>query len=98
MLSIHRLQGLFTELISLIAGIHEGTANRNLAFMKPTWQSSTFSDMGTSDNAVDGCMKNTYRSACCMQTRDDWKPWWEVDLGQIYNIGEIIITKKWGGC
>ena len=78
--------------------IVEATARsgrRNLALKKPTWQSSTYSGFSTSDKAVDGCTKNEYTSRCCIHSGEEWRPWWEVDLGAVYNIGEIVMTKRW---
>jgi Bacterial Ig domain len=57
----------------------------DVAFSKPTRQSSTFG-AAVSKFAVDG----SPTSSAITETEDS--PWWEVDLGQGYNVSTIEIT------
>ena len=62
-------------------------ADVNLALDKPARQIST---EFPASNAVDG------RRVTASCTRDTWgKPWWSVDLGQLYYIGRVAITFPW---
>ena len=71
------------------------SGGRNVAFNKTTWQSGHYDDKATSDKAVDGCTETYYLSACCIHTKEEWRPWWQIDLGAIYNIREIVMIKRW---
>src|SRR5262245_36945028 len=58
----------------------------NLAYQKPTDQSSIFSDnfcTGSSGNAVDGITNGNWTNQPCTvtHTEKDDQPWWWVDLG-----------------
>ena len=59
--------------------------NQNLALGKPATQAATFSN--TADQAVDG-NTNSYTWTWASDV------WWEVDLGQVSQLNEVII---WGG-
>jgi len=56
----------------------------NLSLGKPARQISTYTD---ARNAVDG---DVTTNACSYA--DDPNPWWAVDLGQDYDIGDVKIT------
>jgi len=58
----------------------------NLALNKPTHQSSTDGDKVAS-RAADGRLDT---ESC---TRDvDERPWWAVDLGDMYDVGRVDVT------
>ena len=65
----------------------------NLAFFKPTSQSST-GNAFISSNAVDGS-RNT-EIAKCTHTIDpgSLNPWWRVDLGQVKAVSELFIVNR----
>ncbi len=70
----------------------------NLALGKPTRQSSLFGP-GYSDNAVDGKVDqkfnyNSWELNSVTHTQSERNPWWEVDLGDSYNIKEVLILKR----
>ena len=55
--------------------------------MKNAYQSHTVGDMGAS-KAVDGMHDTTHASS----TGTKREPWWYVDLGQEYTIGNVAVT------
>ena len=66
----------------------------NVALLKPTNQSSTFSTYNSS-KAVDGGT-NT-QVAHCTQTLVTTNPWWRVDLGREEPVAEVRILNR-GDC
>lgn len=71
----------------------------NLAYMKPTWQSST-SGLYASSRAVDG-IKNRYPgpeiSCSCSYTLSELNAWWAVDLGKPAFVDGVQITTRSDG-
>ena len=66
----------------------------NLAQNKPAWQSSSASG-GTADRAVDGKTDPDYSQGnTCTTTDNDYPPWWMVDLGEQYDVTQVVITNK----
>ncbi|XP_053408183.1 uncharacterized protein LOC123559963 [Mercenaria mercenaria] len=72
----------------------QAKAEVNLALGKPTKQSSTFSYHSGPEKAVDGCKSNTYNSQCITHSRENFEPWWEVDLGKVYPIRKVVIYRR----
>ena len=74
----------------------EGDLTNNLALRKPTSQSSQFRD-ARPNRAVDG-NRNSYLDArSCTHTLDRKGSWWQVDLGAVYEIRDVVITNR-GDC
>ncbi|XP_070546444.1 uncharacterized protein [Ptychodera flava] len=69
---------------------------KNLAIKKPASQSSHYGD-GSATKAVDGDKSSEYDHRSCTHTEYEYEPWWKVDLGDIYEIYEIVITNR-GDC
>ncbi|XP_070555887.1 uncharacterized protein [Ptychodera flava] len=71
----------------------------NVAQGKPTVQSSDKrrKDSG-SENAVDGDFNTNANKGSCSWTEKEYQPWWKVDLGQTYNIYEVVITNREDCC
>ena len=72
----------------------------NLALNKPASQSSTKGN-GVAGLAVDGNLVGTTNwgaSADLQHTDKDGEPWWQVDLGNVYQIKEIKITNRTDCC
>jgi hypothetical protein len=69
---------------------------RNLSEKKLTWQSSTYPNT-PSHLAVDGGARPHFFSGVCSSTDRQDNPWWAVDLGQEYEIAEVLITNR-GDC
>ena len=62
----------------------------NLAFGKPTRQSST--NAGLSSRAVDGVSNSAFAGGSVSRTTQERTPYWEVDLGTSHNLASISIT------
>ncbi|WP_020577949.1 family 20 glycosylhydrolase [Actinopolymorpha alba] len=71
----------------------------NLALRQPAEQSTT--DWGgTADRAVDGDVDGAFANGSVTHTADGWEdqPWWQVDLGREYPIGEIRLWNRTDCC
>lgn len=69
----------------------------NVAKDRPTQQSSNAHGR-TSENAVDGNTDGSWNGASVTHTNFETDPWWEVDLGDVYNISHIIIYNRTDCC
>ncbi len=70
----------------------------NLAFGKPTDQSSTYG-LGTSDIAVDGVTEGTSPWVPDLaHTEVENQPWWQVDLGAQVSIEQVKIYNRTDCC
>lgn len=69
----------------------------NLALGKRAYQSST---MGGADasRAVDGNVNATFTAGSVTHTNADLHSWWEVDLGEVRQIGRVEITNRIDCC
>ena len=63
---------------------------RELAFRKPTTQSSTLRHNTGAKEANDGSLADNDVSHCSMTRLTD-EPWWLVDLEQTYSIQRVVI-------
>ncbi|XP_070555406.1 fucolectin-like [Ptychodera flava] len=72
---------------------------RNVAQGKQTAQSSDKprQDAG-SEKAVDGDFNTNAKMGSCSWTDRDYEPWWKVDLGETYNVYEVVITNREDCC
>ncbi len=73
----------------------------NVALMKPAQLSSKERRFpyATAATAVDGNKEARFRSQSCTHTREspaDNKPWWRVDLSQLYHVHSVQITNRLG--
>jgi len=79
-------------------------ARENLAYNKPTMQSSTYIDgngyAGNSSKAVDGKIDPSYYGGrTCSHTQDENYAWWRVDLGRVEPVTEVYVVNRgdnWG--
>ncbi|MEM6451879.1 MAG: DUF4347 domain-containing protein [Cyanobacteria bacterium P01_D01_bin.105] len=62
----------------------------NLAFGKPTFQSSTAAG-ALASRAVDGNTDSTFANGSVTATAVEDKAFWEIDLGAIYNLSSVQI-------
>jgi hypothetical protein len=71
----------------------EGT---NIALFKVTRQSSRSGSngKGSSERAVDGNTAGTWKDESCTMTKESENPWWEVDLGRVYDITGINVWNR----
>ncbi|MFK7908596.1 MAG: discoidin domain-containing protein, partial [Chitinophagales bacterium] len=70
---------------------------KNLAQGKPTRQSSTM-DIGKSSLAVDGNTNGVWTGRSVSHTNEQNNPWWEVDLGAMYDISKVEIYNRTDCC
>ncbi|XP_053335742.1 fucolectin-like [Clarias gariepinus] len=68
----------------------------NLALKGIATQSSTYSTY-SANLAIDGNTESIFGSGSCVHTREDYDPWWSVDLLAVYDIGTVVITNR-GDC
>jgi hypothetical protein len=69
------------------------TSNDNIAIYGTATQSST-EDFGYASRAIDQNTSGVWADSSVTQTEAEDSAWWEVDLGETYNIGEIIIYNR----
>lgn len=87
------------HIIQLIHYDYRFFFQENLAFAKPTKQSST-SHGGVSSRAVDGNSNTNYFAGSCTHTNGIYSQhehWWRVDLGQVEPVTEVYIVNR-GDC
>ena len=70
---------------------------KNLALGKPTKQSTT-DKYGVSSKAVDGNNNTDYGVRSCTHTAPTKGNWWQVDLGSVYEIRDVVITNRADCC
>jgi len=68
-----------------------------LALGKPTKQSTTHL-IGVSSKAVDGNKNTNYTFEGCTHTKNSTGSWWQVDLGSVYEIRDVVITNRADCC
>ncbi|HWO18473.1 MAG TPA: discoidin domain-containing protein [Kofleriaceae bacterium] len=69
----------------------------NLAAGKLTSQSSTYLGASAS-RAVDGNTDGNYSSGSVTHTNEEAQPWWQVDLGAVTDIGQVVLTNRTDCC
>lgn len=71
----------------------------NIALGKTSRQSSNYAAAaGLSKSAVDGNTNGRWTNKSVTHTRPQSNPWWEVDLGQVYDIERIKIWNRTDCC
>ncbi|KAK7111108.1 hypothetical protein V1264_014880 [Littorina saxatilis] len=74
------------------------TETKNVAVGKTAVQSSTYASQDTADKAVDNNTNTHYNAHSCAVTNPHSQgSWWQVDLGQSYDITRVVITNR-GDC
>ena len=80
--------------------VYQYNVEDNLAFMQKATQSSThafFNDMRAyprAEIALDGVLEGHAKMEQTSMTRDEYKPWWMVELAEQTNINEITIYNR----
>ncbi|HBL77296.1 MAG: hypothetical protein A2W90_22000 [Bacteroidetes bacterium GWF2_42_66] len=69
----------------------------NVALNKTATQSST-AYSGVASRGVDGNTSGLWANNFVTHTNSDMNAWWEVDLGQVYNISSIQVWNRTDGC
>lgn len=70
----------------------------NLAQGKTATQSSTYTPTAAASKAVDGVTNGNYAAGSVTHTNSQAGAWWMVDLGGIYNIGDIAVFNRTDCC
>ena len=78
----------FTHLFAL--------AEYNIAPGKRATQSSVYEAHG-GEKAIEGCASRNFARSCCTHTNYDMEPWWEMDMGTVYEISKIVIQRRYEG-
>ena len=69
----------------------------NIALNKSTTQSSTQLD-GSSSRAIDGNTDGSFWNGSVTLTNWENQPWWEIDLGDVYEISDLKIWNRTDCC
>jgi len=69
----------------------------NLALGRPTQQSSV-THTAPSSRAVDGNRDANWIGGSCIHTSHENNPWWRVDLGEIVDVGQVVIYNREDCC
>jgi len=73
----------------------EKGAIENLALLGTATQSSTLHE-GEASRAIDGDTNGVFGAGSVTHTSPELNPWWQVDLGDNYPIGEITVFNRAG--
>uniref|UniRef100_A0A8C9VJZ1 Fucolectin tachylectin-4 pentraxin-1 domain-containing protein n=1 Tax=Scleropages formosus TaxID=113540 RepID=A0A8C9VJZ1_SCLFO len=60
-------------------------------------QSSQYDSYGAAGNAIDGNRNTKYTDGSCTHTNQDSKPWWRLDLQDVFTVTSVTITNR-GDC
>lgn len=82
--------------LMIIATDDVSAQKTNVALNKPTTQSSLYAASYPASRAVDGI--TTGRNPDFTHTKDEANPWWQVDLGAVYDVNEIVIWNRTDCC
>ncbi|XP_056440723.1 uncharacterized protein LOC130377594 [Gadus chalcogrammus] len=60
----------------------------------PNRQSSTYSNLGKAEHAIDGNSDPEWKHYSCSSTAYETKPWWRLELPGVYRVSEIQVTNR----
>jgi len=70
----------------------------NLAYRKTATQSSVGHAWGGAGNAVDGDPDGNFAHRTVTHTSNELTPWWQVDLGSVQSVGEVVLHNRTDCC
>uniref|UniRef100_A0A8C9RE24 Fucolectin tachylectin-4 pentraxin-1 domain-containing protein n=1 Tax=Scleropages formosus TaxID=113540 RepID=A0A8C9RE24_SCLFO len=70
---------------------------KNVALKGTATQSSQYDSYGAAGNAIDGNRNTKYTDGSCTHTKQDSKPWWRLDLQDVFTVTSVTITNR-GDC
>ncbi|XP_032373504.1 fucolectin-1 isoform X2 [Etheostoma spectabile] len=70
---------------------YRAPTGENLAIQGKASQSSLYSS-GIAYNAIDGNREAIWGHGSCTHTKDDFNPWWRLDLGKTHKVFSVNIT------
>ena len=85
------------QLYKLLCGftLHLAASRINVALSGTAVQSTTFSNLGKAEHAIDGNSDPQWEHNSCTHTqRSDTKPWWRLELPGVYRVSEIQVTNR----
>lgn len=101
--SIRLLSSEGIELVSLdpfvitLANAQTGSNLCRLTEAKVSQSSEAVSRSGP-ENACDGILEGSLEEGSIAATRVENESWWEVDLGAVYNISEVVLNNRMDCC
>lgn len=75
--------------------VSDSAAGTNVAFRKPTNQSTTVRG-GDASHGNDGDSSTEHDGKRCTETQSEPSPWWKVDLLKSYSVKVVRVTTR--GC
>ncbi|MCB0614929.1 MAG: discoidin domain-containing protein [Lewinellaceae bacterium] len=66
----------------------------NVALGKPARQSSVYNGWAEANLANDGNTDGSFHSGSVTSTNADLGAWWEVDLGEVYEVSEVTLYNR----
>lgn len=89
----------FNDIASTVIVERAGAGNNstNIARGKSCRASSVNFD-GVASRAVDGNTDGIYTNNSCTHTQDEKDPWFEIDLGDFYDVTKIVIWNRTDEC
>ncbi|CAL8236318.1 unnamed protein product [Arctogadus glacialis] len=66
----------------------------NVALSGTAIQSSTYSNLGKAEHAIDGNSDPEWEHYSCSSTAYEAKPWWRLELPGVYRVSEIQVTNR----
>lgn len=94
------MKTFFAVCLATLCCLISSTAHtQNLALGKKAYQSSTpYPNMGQAGKAVDGNTDGNWSNGSVTHTNSEANPWWEVDLGAMYDIEKIRVWNRTDCC
>ncbi|XP_050932137.1 uncharacterized protein LOC108889124 isoform X10 [Lates calcarifer] len=80
-----------------VTGQPSGTKIANIARGGQVTQSSLYGN-AVPERAIDGNHASMWSAGSCTHTQNDHKPWWRLDLLEIYKINTVTITNRKDCC
>jgi hypothetical protein len=72
--------------------------NDNVALGKPARQSSIFEGYTPANLANDGNTEGNFQLGSVSSTNVDLGAWWEIDLGEVHEVSEVVIYNRTDCC
>nr|XP_006824442.1 PREDICTED: uncharacterized protein LOC100372851 [Saccoglossus kowalevskii] len=88
-------ESLFTTVLPERCPLPDGL--EDIAKDKPVRQSST-KGPNKPTRAVDGIKNSDLGGKSCSQTEKESEPWWQLDLGNSYDVYKVVITNRFDCC
>ena len=74
--------------------LHSAASRINTALSGTAIQSTTYSNLGKAEHAIDGNSDPQWQNNSCSCTASQAKPWWRLDLPGVYRVSEILVTNR----